>query len=95
MGLRERWRVQLDEVPAEVRFRGWVFLAWGDDIAVEPIRAGDRLPRLAEHLGLRVPPARPDRLLELATLPGWEFRRPRGWDRFDEAGDRLLGVLAG
>jgi hypothetical protein len=93
VGLRERWRVQLDEAPAKLRFRGWVFLSWGDDIAVEPIRAGDRLPRLAEHLGLRVPPARPDRLLELATLPGWEFRRPRGWDRFDEAGSRLLDVL--
>ena len=59
------------------------------------VRAGERLPRLAQHLGLRVPPARPDRLLELAALPGWEFRRPRGWDRFDEAGSRLLEVLAG
>ena len=95
VGARERWRVELDGVPAGTRFRGWVFLEWGDEIAVAPVRAGDRLPRLAQHLGLRVPPARPDRLLELAALPGWEFRRPRGWGRFDEAGDRLVETLAG
>jgi hypothetical protein len=95
VGLRERWRVALDCVPASVRFRGWVFLAWGDDVAVEPVRAVERLARLAPHLGLRVPPAHPDRLLELAALPGWEFRRPRGWSRFDEAGDRLVATLAG
>jgi hypothetical protein len=95
VGLRERWRVELDDAPAGTRFRGWVFLSWGEDVEVASVRVGDRLPRLAQHLGLRVPPARPDRLLELATLPGWEFRRPRGWARFDEAGDRLLETLAG
>ena len=94
--LRERWRVALDDgVSDRLRFRGWVFLTWSDDVAVEASTGGERLPRLAQHLGLRVPPARPDRLLELAALPGWEFRRPRGWDRFDEAGDRLLATLAG
>lgn len=95
VGARERWRVQLDAVPADTRFRGWIFLDWGDEVVVEPVRAADRLPRVARHLGLRVPPARPERLLELAALPGWEFRRPRGWDRFDEAGSRLLDALAG
>lgn len=95
VGLRERWRVPLDGVPEPLRLRGWIFLEWDAEVAVEPVRAGERLPRLAQHFGLRVPPARPDRVLELAALPGWEFRRPRGWDRFDEAGERLLDVLAG
>ena len=95
VGTRERWRVPLEDVPAGTRFRGWVFLRWSDELAVEAVRAGERLPRLAGHFGLRVPPSRPDRVLELAALPGWEFRRPRGWDRFDEAGERLLDVLAG
>ena len=95
VGLRERWRVELDAVPDGARFRGWIFLVWGDDVGVEPVRASDRLPRLAPHLGLRVPPAHPERLLELAALPSWEFRRPHGWSRFDEAGERLLAALAG
>ncbi len=61
-----------------LRFRGWIFLRWSDELAVDPVRAGERLPRLAGHFGLRVPPSRPDRVLELAALPGWEFGRPPG-----------------
>jgi hypothetical protein len=94
VGLRERWRVALDGVSDSLRFRGWIFLTWADDVTVEPVRAVERLPRLARHLGLRIPPAQPERLLELAALPGWEFRRPRGWRGFDEAGERLVAVLA-
>lgn len=95
VGLRERWRVELDGVPTGTRFCGWIFLAWGDEVSVQPIRAAERLRRLVPHLGLRVPPTQPDRLLELAALPSFEFRRPRGWSRFDEAGERLLAALAG
>ncbi len=95
VGARERWRLELGPVPARCQFRGWIFLTWGDDIVVEPVPASQRLPRLTEHLGLRVPPLSPPRFLELTALPGWEFRRPRGWDRFEEAGSRLLAALAG
>jgi hypothetical protein len=95
VGARERWRLELEDVPPRCRFRGWIFLTWGDDVAVEPVAPSQRLPRLTEHLGLRVPPLSPQRFLELAALPGWEFRRPHGWDRFEEAGSRLLAALGG
>ena len=95
VGARERWRLELGAVPPGCRFRGWIFLEWGDDVAIEPVPASQRLPRLTEHLGLRVPPLSPQRFLELAALPGWEFRRPHGWDRFEEAGSRLLAALGG
>jgi hypothetical protein len=95
VGARERWRLELGEVPHGCRFRGWIFLVWGDDVAVEPVPASQRLPRLSEHLGLRVPPLSPERFLDLAALPAREFRRPRGWDRFEEAGSTLLETLRG
>lgn len=95
VGARERWRLELGAPPAGGRFRGWIFLAWSDEIALEPLGPTARLPRLAEHLGLRVQPPRLERFLELAGLPAWEFRRPHGWGRFDEAGERLLAALSG
>ena len=94
VGARERWRLLLGAPPTGARLRGWIFLAWSEGIAMERVPAASCLPRLFEHLGLRIPPTRPERLLELAALPAWEFRRPQGWDRFDEAGRTLLGALA-
>ena len=95
VGARERWRVQLDAVPADTRFKALRLPQLGSEVVVERGVNSRPLVRVARHVGLRVPPARPERLLELAALPGWEFRRPRGWDRFDEAGSRLLDALAG
>ena len=61
VGARERWRLALGEVPPGCGFRGWIFLAWGDDVAVEPVRACERLPRLARASGPARPSAEPDR----------------------------------
>lgn len=94
VGARERWRLRLDDVPRGSRLRGWVFLEWGREIAVERVGGSARLPRLLAHLGLRVPPLGPDRVLELAGLPAWELRRPNGWDRFEEAGRTLLEIAS-
>ena len=63
---------------------------WGDRVAVRSLPAAERLPRLAAERGLRLPPARPDALLELTSLPAWELSRPRDWGSLPEAADRLL-----
>ena len=81
-GARERWRLRArpDRRPTP-SLAGWVFLAWGD--AVEARRApGARAARRGSppQRGLRLPPARPDALLELTSLPAWELSRPRGWE---------------
>jgi hypothetical protein len=89
-GARERWRMRLGPPAAEAQLAGWVFLAWGDEVAVRALPASERLPRLAAQRGLRLPPARPDALLELTSLPAWELSRPRGWESLPEAADRLL-----
>jgi hypothetical protein len=88
-GARERWRLRLGP-PGEPQLTGWVFLTWGDQVAVRALPASERLPRLAAQRGLRLPPARPDALLELTSLPAWELSRPRGWESLPEAADRLL-----
>ncbi len=31
-GARERWRLQLGATTSTATLRGWVFLAWGDEI---------------------------------------------------------------
>jgi hypothetical protein len=93
-GARERWRLPLGAVPDECVLAGWVFLTWGDRVDARPLSAVDRLARVVAQRALRVPPARPDALLDLASLPAWELSRPRGWSSLAEAADRLLDLAS-
>ena len=94
-GARPRWRVQLPAAAAGRPLSGWVFLAWGDDVALRPLPASERIPRLAAQRGLRLPPVRPDALLELASLPAYELTRPRDWSSLPAAAERLVQHAAG
>ena len=89
-GARERWRMRLPQVGGGLVLAGWIFLAWGDTVAVRPVGAGERLSRLFAERGVRLPPARPELLVDLAELPAWELSRPRDWDSVDACVDRLL-----
>ncbi|MGH8883786.1 MAG: hypothetical protein ACRDYX_01150 [Egibacteraceae bacterium] len=95
VGTRERWRLVTPKAPDRLPLRGWVFPAWDDEVALVPVPVAERLPRLMENLALRVPPLRPDRILDLAALPCWALRRPRSWDSLDPAVDRLLEAICG
>ena len=92
-GARERWRLRLEQPTARAVLRGWVFLAWGERVEARRVGAAERLARLAGERGLRLPPARPDALLELTSLPAWELSRPREWASLPQAAD-LLRELA-
>jgi hypothetical protein len=94
VGARERWRLPLDPVPAELPFRGWVSLEWGDEVAVEPLRGAARLPALIPHRGVRIEPPRPAALIEYAALAHLVLRRPRGWESLGEGVERLLEAIA-
>jgi hypothetical protein len=94
VGARERWRVPLGPVPAELPFRGWVQLEWGDDVGVERVRGAARLPALIPHRGVRLEPPRPEALVDYAALPHLRLRRPRGWDSLRESAERLLDAIA-
>jgi hypothetical protein len=94
VGSRHRWRVALPPIEPELPFRGWIFLAWGE--RVEPVRlsASECLRRLMGQLALRIPAADPAYLLDLATLPAWELRRPRDWRKLDRCGEWLVAQAA-
>jgi hypothetical protein len=92
-GARERWRLRLGET-AGAKLVGWVFLAWDDEVTARPLRASERIPRIASERGLRLPPVRPDSLLELASLPAWELSRPREWGSLPRAADLLLELAS-
>jgi hypothetical protein len=93
-GARERWRLRLGPTAPGPRLVGWVFLAWGDEVGARRLPARERIPRIAEERGLRLPPVRPDSLLTLAELPAWELSRPRQWESLPQAADLLLELAS-
>jgi hypothetical protein len=54
---------------------------------------GAAVDRLDASRGLRVPPRRPDTLLDLAGLPAVVLARPRAWRELPRALDALLAAL--
>lgn len=93
VGVRERWRVPLGPAPARVPLRGWITLAWDDDVAVDELRGPERMLALLPHRSVRVAPDRPQALIELGSLPVLRLRRPRRWQSLAIAGQRLLEAI--
>jgi hypothetical protein len=94
VGARPRWRVVLPDLESELPFRGWVFLAWGDRVEAEALSGSGRISRLMDNLTLRMAPTEPAALVELATLPAFELRRPRDWALLGETTERLLALTS-
>ncbi len=92
VGARERFRIELGAAPASVPLRGWFVLAWGDELALAPVRPAERLSLLAAQRTLGLAPARPADLLEVGSLPMLELRRPRGWDSLPQTIERLVAA---
>jgi hypothetical protein len=94
-GSRERWRVTLPAVWAELPMRGWIVLTWGSAVDVHPLGPAAALSALAANRTWRGLPADPVRLLDLAVLPAWELRRPREWAALPAAVALLRATIAG
>jgi hypothetical protein len=94
VGVRERWRIQLGAIPAELPLRGWITLEWADRTTVEPIRGTAKLAALTPHRGVLIEPTRPELLVDYAALPHWRLRRPRDWDAMGESVELLLDALS-
>jgi hypothetical protein len=93
VGTRERWRIVAEPVGPRLELAGWIFLAWGERLGAVPVSAAERLRRLHLNRGVTVPPRDPAALLDVATLPGWELRRPRGWESLTAAVELLLATI--
>lgn len=93
VGARERWRLRLDSTAGAFPLLGWVFLAWGEELSLTRVPAGERLQRLAAERTIRLSPRDPSSLLGLAALPAFELRRPRRWSSLEEATKLLLASL--
>jgi hypothetical protein len=94
VGARERWRLELGAVEPVAPLRGWIFLAWGDEVAANGVPAAKVLTRLAAQRVMRVPPREPASLLRLSGLPAWELQRPRDWGQLQPAAECLLARVA-
>ena len=91
-GARERWRLAIGPVAAELPLAGWVFLEWGP-LELGRLTAPELLTRLVDALIVPGLPTRPDSLLELAALPAFVLVRPRGWEAVSAGVDTLIQRL--
>ena len=73
-----RQRLDLPAVAAAAPLRGWLFLEWGHRVQAEPCPADARIERLMAQRRWATQPPDPHTLLDLAALPAWILRRPRG-----------------
>jgi len=94
LGTRERWRVRLPAVEAEVPFRGWVLLDWADDIAVTSLPLEERVSWLSANRGLKLPAGDSVSGMRVVAAPAYRFTRPADWGRIDEAMELLLKQLS-
>jgi hypothetical protein len=89
-----RYRMTVPPIASEVPLGGWIHLAWGSSVAVNPIPLGERLARLS-----RLRAWQPERdalaMLDLAALPAFELRRPRSWDLLPRAAEAVLETVRG
>jgi hypothetical protein len=90
----QRLRIALPPTVPEVPLRGWIFLAWGPRVELARLRPPDRVLKLARYRNGRAA-ANDAAVLDLASLPGWELRRPRRIELVDDAARRLLDLAAG
>ncbi len=91
---RSRYRVELPPAPQEVAFAGSIFLEWDAEEELRELRPTEKVARLSAARVLRIPPATPELLLELAAVPGWVVRRPRSWSSLEHTVELIERIAA-
>jgi hypothetical protein len=95
VGARTRHRMVVGAVPPSVPLEGFVVLAWAEDAAtaLERVAPSARLTELARARVANIAPTDPAPLMRLASLPMFEFRRPRDWALAAETAQTLATRL--
>lgn len=88
-----RRRLVLPAIAPEVALGGFVYLQWGDRVAMTPVPPAHRLRRLNEHRITRSEHDDPRALLDMTALPAWELTRPRRWSAMPRAADALVETV--
>lgn len=94
VGDRDRWRLSVAEVAPELPLRGWITLAWGEQVSVSRVRGAERLRRITAQRAFLLDAPDLALLLELSALPVLEFTRPRSFEMLAVANDALLTALS-
>jgi hypothetical protein len=93
VGTRERWRLQLPGVAPQTPLKGWIELAWGDDLAVDPMAPSEVFTSIVRNQSLRFMPPDVDQLMGLVALPSLRLTRPPGIEKIDQAMEALTRLL--
>ncbi|HXZ57744.1 MAG TPA: hypothetical protein VEG40_09195 [Gaiellaceae bacterium] len=91
---RSRHRVELPPAPDELVLGGSIFLEWNAEEELRELRPTETVGRLSSARVLRIPPATPELLLELAAVPAWVVRRPRSWFSLDRTVELIERIAA-
>lgn len=87
-----RHRVELGSSPPALPLAGWLVLGWGEE-RLQRLPVDQALGRIAyERLWRRLEP-KESQVLDLASLPVFDFVRPADWARSDQSVSFLLDAL--
>ncbi len=91
--VRQRRRLTPAPAPAQAPIGGWIFLSWGKQVQLRRLDRSEILARLADAYAL-TPLFQPTalQLLELASHPAFELRRPRSFAAIGEAIELLTSL---
>jgi hypothetical protein len=89
----DRHRASLPVAPGSVTLGGFVVLAWGHRLELEPVPPARRLEVLAMYRTYAALPSDPVALLELAARPMFTLHRTRGPDALAAAAELLTAAF--
>jgi energy-coupling factor transporter ATP-binding protein EcfA2 len=91
----QRRRLGLEPSEGRLALRGFVYLHWGDTLAVEQMVPGEHLGVLSRQRRVLGLGADVDHLLDLAGLPALRLVRPRAWEVLEASCGALIDAVGG